>query len=139
MNGYSLVIDISSDEEKTSTPIKTVPVHMVGKLNISDSSLEAWRSSDAHLDSTFESDCSTRKPEPTPKNKKFTRVSFKLPRVSNGTESDYYVEPDTPERPRPLRPCRTINVQSEEKRPGSSLKDLDKSPTATKTAQDYTE
>ena len=107
MNGYSLVIDISSDEEKTSTPFKTVPVNMVGKLNTSDSSLEAWRSSDADLVSTFESDCSTRKPEPTPKKKKFTRVSFKLPPVSNGTQSDYYEEPDAPERPRPLRPSRS--------------------------------
>ena len=60
MNGYSLVIDISSDEGMTSTPIKTVPVNMVGKLNISDSSLEAWRSTDAELDSTFELDCGVR-------------------------------------------------------------------------------
>ena len=139
MDYYSLVIDISSDEERTSTPIKTLPVNMVGKLNISDSSLEVWRSSDADLNSTFESDCSARKPEPTPKKQKFTRVSFKLPPVSNGTESDYYEEPDTPQRPRPLRPCRKINVQSEGEKPGSSLNDLDKSPAATKTVQEYME
>ena len=79
MNGYSLVIDISSDEGMTSTPIKTVPVNMVGKLNISDSSLEAWRSTDAELNSTFESDRDAKKTEPTPKKKKFAKVSFNLP------------------------------------------------------------
>ena len=69
MNGYSLVIDISSDEGMTSKPIKTVPVNMVGKLNISDSSLEAWRSSDAELDSTFETDRDVKKRNPHPKRK----------------------------------------------------------------------
>ena len=98
MNGYSLVIDISSDEGMTSTPIKTMPVNMVGKLNINDSSLEAWRSTDAELDSTFESDYGVRKTEPTPKKKKFTRVSFTLPpaRGSISDSDNYYEEPDSP-------------------------------------------
>ena len=55
MNGYTLVIDISSDEEinKTSTPLKTRPPNMVGYM--SDSSVEVYRGSDAELNSTFES------------------------------------------------------------------------------------
>ena len=66
MNSYSLVIDISSDEEnaKTSTPLKTLPLNMIGSL--SDSSIEVYRGSDAELISTSGS------PEtaPTPKKKK---------------------------------------------------------------------
>ena len=98
MNGYSFSIDISSDEGMTSTPIKTVPVNMVGKLNISDSSLEAWRSTDAELDSTFETDCDVKKTEPTPKKKKLTKVSFNLPpaRGSISDSDSYYEEPDSP-------------------------------------------
>ena len=64
MGNYGLVIDISSDEEndRYSTPIKTLPVHLVGRLNLSDSSVEVWRGSEADLEltresaSTFESD-----------------------------------------------------------------------------------
>ena len=95
---YSLVIDISLDEGMTSTPIKTVPVNMVGKLNISDSSLEAWRSTDAELDSTFETDCDVKKTEPTPKKKKLAKVSFNLPpaRGSISDSDSYYEEPDSP-------------------------------------------
>ena len=42
MNGYSLVIDISSDEEyaRTSTSLKSLPLYMVGSL--SDSSTEVF-------------------------------------------------------------------------------------------------
>ena len=48
MDNYALVIDISSDEEnqRYSTPIKTLPVNMVGRLNLSDSSVEVWRGSE---------------------------------------------------------------------------------------------
>ena len=55
MNSYSLVIVISSDEEnaKTSTPLKTLPLNMIGSL--SDSSIEVYRGSDAELVSTSES------------------------------------------------------------------------------------
>ena len=53
MNSYSLVIDISSDEENaiTSTPLKSLPLNMIGSL--SDSSIEVYRGSDAELDSTL--------------------------------------------------------------------------------------
>ena len=94
MNGYSLVIDISSDEEsnKTSTPLKTLPLNIVGYM--SDS-----RGSDAELISTSES------PEtaPTPKKKRRTgRVTFNLPAADSDT--DYYEEPDSPQRlPSPIK------------------------------------
>ena len=57
MDNYALVIDISSDEEnhRYSTPIKTLPVNMVGRLNLSDSPVEVWRESEADLNSTQES------------------------------------------------------------------------------------
>ena len=111
MNGYSLVLDISSDEGMTSTPIKTVPVNMVGKLNISDSSLEAWRSTDAELDSTFKSDCGVRKTEHTPMKKKLARVSFNLPpAIGSISDSDnYYEEPDSPIcQPSSLKPTMPL-------------------------------
>ena len=43
MNNYALVIDISSDEEnqRYSTPIKTLPLNMVGRQDLSDSSVES--------------------------------------------------------------------------------------------------
>ena len=111
MNGFSLVIDISSDEGMTSTPIKTVPVNMVGKLNISDSSLEAWRSTDAELDSTFESGYGVRKTEPNPKKKMLARVSFNLPpaRGSISNSDNYYEEPDSPIcQPSALKPTMPL-------------------------------
>ena len=57
MDNYALVIDISSDKEnhRYSTPIKTLPINMVGRLNLSDSSVEVWRGSEADLNSTRES------------------------------------------------------------------------------------
>ena len=57
MDKNALVIDISSDEEnhRYSTPIKTLPVNLVGRLNLSDFSVEVWRGSEADLDSTQES------------------------------------------------------------------------------------
>ena len=69
MNGYYLVIDISSDEEtsRTSTPLEALPLDMVGPL--SDSSTEVYRGSEADLDSTFESPGKTA---PTPKKKNST-------------------------------------------------------------------
>ena len=97
MNSYSLVIDISSDEEnaKTSTPLKTLPLNMIGSL--SDSSTEVYRGSDAELVSTSES------PEtaPTPKKKRKTG-SVNLPAADSDT--DYYEEPDSPQRlPSPIK------------------------------------
>ena len=69
MAGYSLVVDISSHEENTrySTPLKTLPVNMVGRLDLSDSSTEVYRGSDAELESIPESPA---KETPTPKKKK---------------------------------------------------------------------
>ena len=126
MNGYSLVIDISSDEEyaRTSTPLKSLPLNMVGSL--SDSSTEVFRGTDAELESSYGSKGSPRNPGLTPKKKKkFTRVSFKLPPVNNGSESDFYEEPDAANRAEPLKPCRKINVQPEREMPRDSLNNLD--------------
>ena len=97
MAGYSLVIDISSDEEnmRHSTPLKTVPVNMVGRLDLSDSSTEVYRGSDAELESSPESPA---KETPTPRKKKrLTRVSFTLP--EDVDSDDYYEEPETPTLP----------------------------------------
>ena len=54
MDSYAFVIDISSDEENTrySTPIKTLHIDMVGRLGLSDSSVEVWRGSEVDLSST---------------------------------------------------------------------------------------
>ena len=99
MNSYSLVIDISSDEEnaKTSTPLKTLPLNMIDSL--SDSSIEVYRGSDAELVSTSESS----ETAPTPKKKRKTgRVTFNLPAADSDT--DYYEEPDSPQRlPSPIK------------------------------------
>ena len=97
MNGYSLVIDISSDEEnnRTSTPLKTLPLNTVGTL--SDSSVEVYRGSDADLESSFGSDVSPRKFGPTPKKKKKSgRVTFNLSAANSDTD-DYYEEPPSPQ------------------------------------------
>ena len=102
MNGYDLGIDISSDEERTSTPIKSLPLIMVGR--VSDSSTEVYRGSDPDLNSSFES---PEKAPSLPKKKKFDRVSFKLPPTTNlMSDSDYYEEPDSPTKlPSPARPA----------------------------------
>ena len=96
MAGYTLVIDISSDEEnmKHSTPIKTLPVNMVGRLGLSDSSTEAYHGSEPELDSISESPV---RMTPTPKKRKrLTKVSFALPPAKNVDSDDYYEEPETP-------------------------------------------
>ena len=52
MRKLSLVIDISSDEENNrySTPIKTLPVNMVGRLDLNDSSIEVLKGSETEQD-----------------------------------------------------------------------------------------
>ena len=98
MSGYSLVIDISSDEEnqRHSTPIKTPPLNMVGTLNISDSSTEVYHGSEAELNSTYESECSPKRVRLTPQEEKPRRVTFKLPptnksqRTNPESDSDEY-------------------------------------------------
>ena len=69
MNGYSPDLDISSDEESVrhSTPLRTLPVNMVGTL--SDSTIEAWCRRDPDLKSTFESGCSPKKNKIEPEKK----------------------------------------------------------------------
>ena len=102
MNGYSLVIDISSDEERTSTSIKSLPLNMVGR--ISDSSTEVYRVSDPDSNSSLES---PEKAPSLPKKKKFDKFSIKSPPTTNlMSDSDYYEEPDSPtKQPSPTRPA----------------------------------
>ena len=113
MNSYSLVIDISSDEEnaKTSTPLKSLPLDMIGSL--SDLSIKVYRGSDAELDSTFEY---PQKSGLTPKKKKKPgKVTFTLsPIGSPVSDSDEYSEePPTPQKQPPLKPSPKINVPQE--------------------------
>ena len=119
MNGYSLVIDISSDEENTrhSTPIKTLPLNLVRTLNISDSSTEVYRGSDAELNSSFETKCSPKRVKLTPRKRKASRVTFNLlPTVckqKNNLESDsddFYEELDSLEKAAPLKTSQKANV-----------------------------
>ena len=88
MDNYALVIDISSDEEnqRYSTPIKTLPVNMVGRLNLSDSSVKVWRGSEADLNSTQES-VSTFESD--------TEEAFVVESHQNENSEDYYEEPDS--------------------------------------------
>ena len=127
MNRYSLVIDISSDEEneKTSTPLKTLTLNMIGSL--SDSSIEVYRGSDAEMVSTSGSPVTA----PTPKKKRKTgRVTFNLQTADSDT--DYYEEPDSPQRlPSPikstpiLKETENIPVLGNERMPNSGkLNDL---------------
>ena len=89
MDNYALVIDISSDEEKNrySTPIKTLPVNMVGRLILSDSSVEVWRGSETDLDSS-QTSISTFNSEP--------EEEFIAEKQKEDESDDYYEEPDSP-------------------------------------------
>ena len=92
MDNYALVIDISSDEEnhRYSTPINSLPLNMVGRLNLSDSSVEVRRGSEADLNptqepvSTFESDT-----EETFVVESHQKENYEEP------EEPYYEEPDS--------------------------------------------
>ena len=65
-------------------------------------------------------------------------VSFNLPPATNESESDYYEEPDTPQRPEPLKPSRKTNAPLTLRKDAvSSLNDLNELPTRLKTAKDY--
>ena len=88
IDNYALVIDISSDEEnhRYSTPIKSLPVNMVGRLNLSDSSVEVWRRSEADLNSTQES-ASTFKSDP--------EEAFVAESHLKENSEDYYEETDS--------------------------------------------
>ena len=150
--GYSLVIDISSDEEnqRHSTPIKTLPLNVVGTINISDSSIEVYRDSEAQLNSSFEPECSPKIAKLTPQQKKSRRVTFKLPlanksqRVNLDSDSDeYYEETDSPPKVSPLKSSREANAplaEPERKNVGERLNDLNEPPAAQerkKSAKDY--
>ena len=133
MNGYSFVIDISSDEEnmRPSTPIKTLPLNLMRTLNISDSSTEVYRGSEAELDSMRESECSPKRVKLSPQKKKKTKVMFKLPpavcKQKNNLDSDsdnFYEEPDSSVEEMPLKASRKSNVQPEQETQESSLNDL---------------
>ena len=111
MNKLSLVIDISSDEENNrySTPIKTLPLNMVGRLDLSDSSTEVMRGSEADPNSstfsifTFESDISPKKLKIGPiKESQHARVTIEL---DVNSEDDYYEEADTPSPPSAVQPA----------------------------------
>ena len=114
MNGYSLVIDISSDEDnnRCSTPLKALPLNTISTL--SDSSTEAFRGSEAGTDSTSESDCSPKERGPTPsKKKKLGRVSFNLPPAVNpDSDTDFYEEPDTPPSQPLTRPTPVLKEKA---------------------------
>ena len=109
MNGYSLVIDISADEEniRKSTPIKSLPVNMVGKAKPSDSSTEVFRECDPEFESTFDSGCLPKKLKiiSIKKAKKNKRVKFNLPNPpttkGSDSEEDFNEEPDSPPNPSP--------------------------------------
>ena len=118
MDNYALVIDISSDEERessiirSSTPVRAIPVNVVTTLDLSTSSLEATRGSANNqppyadeldlsniLASTFETIGSPR------------RITFTSPgevfsvegQIDSNSESSYYEEPDTPRPPPQLQ------------------------------------
>ena len=88
MDNYALVIDISSDEENNrySTPIKTLQVNMVRRLNLSDSTVEVWRGSEADLESS-QTSISLFNSEP--------EEAFVVEREKESESDDYYEEPDS--------------------------------------------
>ena len=111
MNKLSLVIDNSSDEENNrySTPIKTLPLNMVGKLHLGDSSTEVMRGSEANPNSstfsisTFESNISPKKLKISSiKKSQHARVTFEL---DVNSVDDNYEESDTPSPPPALQPA----------------------------------
>ena len=82
---------------------------MVGKLDLSDSSTEVMRGSEADPNSstfsisTFESDISPKKLKISPiKKSQHARVTFEL---DVNSEDDYYEESDTPSPPLAFTTC----------------------------------
>ena len=123
MDNYALVIDISSDEENNrySIPIKTLPINMVGRQDLSNTSTEVHPGSQRELNgsfvnlnlsnvsaSSFESGPSPRKfgidiiPERTASSEEGeTFVTEVLTR--NESESSFFEEPDSPRGMPPLQ------------------------------------
>ena len=126
MDDYPLNIDISSDEENNrhSTPTKTQPVNMVGRLDLSDSLAEVWRGSDADLELPQES-VSTFEVTGSPKK---WRTNF-LPKVANQGEAllvevqseidseNYYEEPDSSREMPQLTPAPSLKDITNERAP----------------------
>ena len=110
MYNYALVFDISSEEENNrySTPMETLPVNIVGGMDLSDSSVEVWRGSDAELilssssASIFESLHAPKKCFAPARNNEGDTFIVEQPPMD--AEEDYYEETDSPRQLLPLQP-----------------------------------
>ena len=92
---------------------------MVGRLDLSDSSTEVYRGSEAELVSTFES---PEKAAPTPKKQKnLARVSFKLPHAKSlaSDSDDYFEESDSPRQPSQTKEKVEFPLLGNERTPGT--------------------
>ena len=115
MNNYAFVIDISSDEERessiirSSTPVRAIPVNVITTLDLSNPSLEATRgSADDQPPHANELDLSNISASTFGTIGSPRRITFTSPgeifsvegQAGSNAESSYYEEPDTP-RPLP--------------------------------------
>ena len=108
MKNYALVIDISSDEEsdRYSSAIKTLHTNMVGRLNLSNSSVEVWAGSEADLSSTS---ASTFETLDSPKKVNFAQKendekgAFRVEQSPMDTDEDYNEETESPRQLPPLQ------------------------------------
>ena len=110
MDNYTLVIDISSDEEnkRYSTPIKTLPVNLLGRLNLSDSPVEVWRGSEADFESTGESASTFESDQ---------EEAFIVEKQGGTDSDDYFEEPDSSrEMPELTRAPMLRDITNERKR-----------------------
>ena len=112
MNNIALVFDISADEEndRYSTPIKTLPVKMVGRMDLSDSSVEIWRSNDVELNLSSSS-ALTIESLHSPRRVSFAPIrnnegeTFIVEQPPRDTDENFYEEPDSPRQVPPLQPA----------------------------------
>ena len=119
MDNYALVIDISSDEENNrySTPIKTVPMNMVGRLDLSDTSTEVHPGSEKEFNGSFvnlnlsNASVSIFQSGPSPRNFGIDIIPEKIASSEEGEteaftgnepESSFFEEPDSPRGMPPL-------------------------------------
>ena len=125
MENFDLVIDISSDEDergnnvRQSTPIKTLPLNVIGTLDLSEASLEATKGSTEEMTSSINSlnlsniSASTFETVGTPR-----KITYKNTSpgeeflVENQTGSSsfgsYFEEPDSPRKLPPLLQAPTL-------------------------------
>ena len=116
MDNYALVIDISSDEEnqRYNTPIKTLPLNMVGKLNLSVSSVQVWIGSEADFNSpatsisSFESEASPCKWEIANSEPNDNGESFLVETNKEDSTSSDFEEPESPRTMPHLHPAPTL-------------------------------